>query len=383
MRPRLAILCTHPIQYFAPVFRALTEQGDLQVRVFYGWKGAVEKALDRGFEQEFAWDIPLLDGYDFEFLPNAAHDPGTHHFRGIDLPTLGERVERWKPDALLIYGWRYKAHLNAMRRFHGKVPILFRGDSTLLDERPGWRRWARRRVLHWVYRHVDVALYVGQQNRRYFEAHGLRDAQLVFAPHSVDDDRFRIDNERHEHDWRNRLAIESTRTVVMFVGKLETCKAPTILLQAFQSLNCRDLHLVFVGTGPLERQLRSDARERVHFLGFQNQSQMPAVYRMADVVLLPSISETWGLALNEAMACGRAVAASDHVGGAVDLIQPGRNGWLFRANAVDAIKGCLQKVAAIGRRGLADMGEQSRQIIGDWSIPRQIEGILRAVQSCT
>jgi hypothetical protein len=154
MRRRLAIVCTHPIQYFAPVFCALSEQRDLQVRVFYGWKGAVEKTLDHGFGQKFAWDIPLLDGYEFEFVPNVARDPGTHHFRGIDLPALRERIKAWKPDALVVYGWRYKAHLAAMRYFHGKIPILFRGDSTLLNERPGWRRWGRGRVLRLVSPHV-------------------------------------------------------------------------------------------------------------------------------------------------------------------------------------------------------------------------------------
>lgn len=379
---RLAILCTHPIQYFAPVFRALSESGDIQVHVFYGWRGAVEKTLDRGFGQEFAWDVPLLDGYDFEFLPNIAREPGTHHYFGIDLPTLRERIGQWKPDAMLVYGWRYKAHLKAMRHFHGRIPILFRGDSTLLDERPGWRRWARRRVLRWVYRHVDVALYVGQQNRRYFEAHGLQGAQLVFAPHSVENDRFRSGTERTEEEWRRKLGILATDTVVMFVGKLESYKAPTMLLQAFQSLSCCDLHLVFVGTGPLELQLHQDARERVHFLGFQNQSKMPAVYGMADIVVLPSIRETWGLALNEAMASGRAVAASDRVGGAIDLIQSGRNGWIFRANCVDAIRDCLAKAAAEGRHGLRVFGERSRQIIGDWSIARQVESILYAIRDC-
>jgi glycosyltransferase involved in cell wall biosynthesis len=383
MRRRLAIVCTHPIQYFAPVFCALSEQRDLQVRVFYGWKGAVEKTLDHGFGQKFAWDIPLLDGYEFEFVPNVARDPGTHHFRGIDLPALRERIKAWKPDALVVYGWRYKAHLAAMRYFHGKIPILFRGDSTLLNERPGWRRWARRRALRWVYRHVDRALYVGQQNRRYFKAHGLRDDQLVFAPHSVDNDRFSTSEHSGEScDRRGELNIARDAIVILFVGKLEPTKAPELLLRAFRALGNDALRLVFVGAGPLEDELRTWADGRVTFLGLRNQSEMPGMYRLADCVVLPSRGETWGLALNEAMACGRAIAASDRVGAAVDLVQPGRNGWIFAANDVKAIKECLSEAAVLGRSGLRKLGEQSRRIIADWSISRQVQGILRAIESC-
>lgn len=383
MRLRLAILCTHPIQYFSPVFRALTEQGDLQVRVFYGWQGAIEKTLDRGFAQEFAWDIPLLEGYDFEFVPNTAREPGSHHFRGIDLPTLGERVERWQPNALLVYGWCYKAHLKALRHFHGKMPILFRGDSTLLGERPGWRRWARRRILRWVYGHVDVALYVGEHNRRYFEAHGLRDRRLVFAPHAVDNDRFAAeDGAAAPGGCRQEVNIPRDAMVILFVGKLEANKAPELLLRAFRSVSGDALRLVFVGSGPLEDELRAQADERVTFLGLKNQSEMPRAYRLADCVVLPSRNETWGLALNEAMACGRAVAASDHVGAAADLIQPGRNGWVFAANDENAIRECLKTATALGRSGLRAFGEESRRIISGWSIPRQVEGILHAVRNC-
>lgn len=385
MRRRLAIVCTHPIQYFAPVFRALSEQGDLQVRVFYGWKGAVEKTLDHGFGQAFAWDIPLLDGYDFEFVPNVASDAGTHHFRGIDLPTLQERIARWVPDALLVYGWRHKAHLRAMRYFHRRIPILFRGDSTLLDERSGFRRWARRRALRWVYRHVDRALYVGQQNRRYFEAHGLKKSQLIFAPHAVDNDRFGAEEHFTPSDDHRRASnIPHDAVVILFVGKFEPKKAPDLLLQAFRSLGDDDVRLVFVGSGPLEGELRAQASARVTFLGLKNQSEMPGVYRLADCVVLPSRGpgETWGLALNEAMACGRAVAASERVGAAVDLIQPGHNGWIFAAGDTNAIKECLSEAAVLGRSGLQRLGEQSRRIIADWSISRQVEGILSAIESC-
>ena len=138
---RLAILSTHPIQYYAPIFRLLAQQEGLESKVFYGWKGATERVHDPGFGAAIAWDIPLLGGYEHEFVPNVARNPGTNHLRGIDLPELTARITAWQPDALLVFGWAWKAHLAALRHFKGRMPILFRGDSTLLDERPAFGPW--------------------------------------------------------------------------------------------------------------------------------------------------------------------------------------------------------------------------------------------------
>ena len=171
---RLAIISTHPIQYYAPLFQALAAREGLEVHVFYGWQGPSAGAFDPGFGADVTWDVPLLDGYPYTFLENTSADPGTHHFRGITTPELIPAVEAWNPDALLVFGWNYWSHLTALRYFKGRVPVYFRGDSTLLDEQGGLRTWARRLFLRWVYRHVDAALYVGQHNRAYFKAHGFR-----------------------------------------------------------------------------------------------------------------------------------------------------------------------------------------------------------------
>ena len=382
---RLAIVCTHPIQYFAPVFSQLASRADLTVRVFYGWRGATEQAMDPGFGQKISWDIPLLEGYDYEFVENVAQDPGSHHFRGIDLPDLNQTLERWKPDAILIYGWCYKSHLKTMRHFHGRIPVLFRGDSTLLNESSGWRRWARRVALRWVYRYVDLALYVGTNSRKYFEAHGLRTDQLVFAPHSVDNRRFAsLRHDDHQNsmtriDVRKQLSIPHDHVLFMFVGKLEPIKNPLLLVQAFAQLDQPQTHLVFVGSGPLQQSLVEQLVPRVHFLGFQNQQALPDMYAAADLIILPSKSETWGLVLNEAMACGCAVMASDRVGAAVDLIEENHNGWICKVNDLASLIDCLKAAASKGRDGLAEMGFRSRQIIDDWTNERQVDAIAAAV----
>lgn len=375
-RPRLAIVATHPIQYYAPLFRLLAERNVLDVRVFYEWEGASKApTLDRDFGQAVQWDVPLLDGYDHEFVLNRASDPGTHHFAGLDNPDLVPRVLAFRPDAVLIFGWPFRSHLRVLRAFHGRIPILFRGDSTLLDERQGPRRLLRRAWLQYVYRHVDTALFVGQHNRAYFRVHGLRDRQLVWAPHAIENDRFEDptgEHETHARQWRTSLGIPDDAPTFVFAGKLERKKAPDNLLDAFLGLSA-EAHLVVVGSGPLEATLRARAAEhaegRVHFVGFQNQSRMPAAYRLGDVFVLPSQGpgETWGLAVNEAMACGRAAVVTDRVGCALDLIVEGETGHVVPADDPKALRDALARLAAIPANRKR-MGAAAHAHIAGWSL---------------
>lgn len=369
---RLAIVITHPIQYYAPLFQLLAQQPELQLRVFYTWSQAQKEKFDIGFKRMVEWDIPLLEGYDYCFVPNTAKRPGVHHFMGIQNPDLIHQIVRWKADALWVNGWNFYSHLQVMRYFKGKIPVYFRGDSTLLDERAGLRRFLRRRVLRWVYRHVDYALYVGKQNKAYFLAHGLQPHQLIFAPHAVDNKRFMCDEEEHNQQaqqWRREMGIPDDAFVFLFAGKFEPKKNPFILLDAFltagavltagkvQGLSGREAHLLYVGNGILEDELKQRVQAfpqlacRVHFLPFQNQSLMPVVYRLGQVLVLPSsYQETWGLAVNEAMACGRPVIVSDRVGCAVDLVMEGKTGWIFPAGDVYALRELMEQVLYVYRQ---------------------------------
>ena len=383
---RLAIIATHPIQYYAPLFRLLTERSVLSCHVFYGWTGTAFGAMeDTGFGRRVEWDIPLLDGYEFTFVPNESKNPGTHHWNGIKSSRLLPLLRGWSPDAVLVYGWNFSSHLGAMRRLHGRTPILFRGDSTLLDERIGPRRLLRRGLLRYVYSHVDIGLYVGTRNREYLQRHGLEERQLLWAPHSVDNDRFFDANGRYEQsaaEWRRELGVNQGDKVVLFAGKLQPKKAPDLLLKVFLRQSAANEHLFIVGSGALETQLRMMAagNTRVHFLGFQNQSAMPIVYRLGDVFVLPSRGpgETWGLAVNEAMASGRPVIVSDRVGCAPDLVVGEQTGLAFQSEDEHELARTLVHLlrdAALRQR----MGACALKTISKWSFASQVAALEAAV----
>jgi glycosyltransferase involved in cell wall biosynthesis len=386
MRRKLAIVSTHPIQYYSPVFRELAKSEDMEICVFYTWSQLADGPMfDPGFKTEVSWDLPLLEGYPYRFVRNMASQPGTHHFAGLHTPTLVEEIEAWKADAVLIYTWNSRSHLAALRAFKGRVPVLFRGDSTLLDERTWWRARLRKWALTWVYSHVDVAIAVGSNNRDYFAWCGVPPDRIAYAPHSVDTARFAADWTAHDDraaQWRGVLKIGPDAVVFLFAGKLQSKKDPVLLLEAFSALN-DESHLIFVGSGELETPLqeRAAAQRNVHFMPFQNQSVMPAVYRLGDVYVLPSRGpeETWGLALNEAMASGRAVIASSKVGGARDLIHSDAGGWMFEAGSKSALLAVLQVAARLGRERLHELGKTA-QIHGEgWSTQASARAIAQAV----
>src|SRR5450432_2477536 len=181
---KLAIVTSHPIQYNAPLFQLLAKRGHIRIKVFYSWgKHAIESKFDPGFGKVIKWDIPLLDGYEYEFLENVSSEKGSHHFKGIVNPDILKQIDSFDPDSILVFGWAFQSHLKVLRHYHNKKRILFRGDSTLLRRSSAIKEKARTLFLTWVYKHIDIALYVGQRNLSYFKKYGLKNNQLVFAPH--------------------------------------------------------------------------------------------------------------------------------------------------------------------------------------------------------
>lgn len=365
----------------------LNERGQVEVKVFYtlGESGA-GNMFDDGFGKAFAWDIPLLDGYQYAFLKNTAKRPGPYYFNGIVNPDIISAITAYHPDALLVTGWSFKSHLEVLRYFKNKIPVLFRGDSTILDEQPGLKKRLRKLFLQWVYRHIDMALYVGKNSYDYFVQFGLTKEQLVWAPHAIDNERFgreKKENQLKAAQIREQLQIKATAFVFLFAGKFEAKKDPGLLLDAFAGCAFpASVHLLFVGNGILQSGMKLKAKDNrnMHFMDFQNQSLMPAVYRVGDVFVLPSRGpgETWGLAVNEAMACERPVIVSDKCGCAADLIADDVNGYVFEAGNINDLKQKMQQVY-VNRRRLPEMGAASGNKIKEYSFQAICAAIERAI----
>lgn len=336
------------------------------LKVFYLWDFGVSSRRDPGFGNEIVWDVPLLEGYEHEFVANTSRHPGTHHFWGLQNPALRTRVRQWAPDAALLIGFNHASLLHFILRA-GNLPLLFRGDSHHLENpAPTPRAGLKHQLRRLIFAQFRAFLAVGTANRNYFLSHGIPERRIFISPHCVDNERFEQQATRAAGaKWRSDHQVMPDERVILFAGKFEPKKRPDLLLEAFASLAPRNTCLLFAGAGHLESHLRNRSRElglNVRFAPFQNQSAMPAVYAAADALVLPSSGEreTWGLSLNEAMASGIPVIVSSHVGGGPDLVIAGQTGWIFPADDCAALADCLSAVLADEDRR-KKMGENARR----------------------
>lgn len=343
MTTRIGFLVSHPIQYYAPLFRELARRCDLTV--LFSHRQTAEQQARAGFGVAFEWNVDLLSGYESRFLTNVAREPSTDRYRGCDTPGVADEIARGKYDAFIVPGWALRSYsqaVEACRRL--RVPVLVRGDSQL-GGRNIALRLAKAVLFPHLLRRFDGFLYVGQRNREYLLHYGAPPHRMFFSPACVDNDAFA----KASAEARRLAAATSTPERprrVLFAGKLIARKRPADLVQAVAKLQDRTVELVFAGSGALEPTLRKIAAEadvRANFLGFINQSELPAVYASADVLALPSeYDETWGLVVNEAMACGVPAVVSEGVGCGPDLIEPGMTGATFPLGDVAALAAAIE-----------------------------------------
>jgi glycosyltransferase involved in cell wall biosynthesis len=339
----LAILTTHPIQYQVPIWQALASQGSVPFEVWYLSDHGVHDTLDAEFGQRFRWDLDLLTGYPYRFVSRQPERGDLTRFRGLSLPNTASLLREHGVRALWVNGWQHLAYWQAVFAAHrAGIPVWLRGDSNDLSRRSWPKHVLRRLALGALFRRVPTMLYVGSANRRLYEQFGVAAERLVWTPHCVDNARFagfaRTWAPRRT-ELRRAWGVPAEAVCFLFCGKLVPRKRPMDLLDAVGLLLHADpelgasgrVHVIVAGTGTLRPALEARARELadlcgrrvVTFVGFLNQTEVPRAYVVADCLVLPSnSSETWGLVVNEALACGTPVLVSDQCGCAEDLARP-------------------------------------------------------------
>ena len=347
---RLAIVTSHPVQYYAPLFRELAQRVDLIV--FYGYQPRPSDQAEAGFGIEFEWDVDLTTGYQTQLLDNRARHPELAGFGGISTPEIGKRLRDGKFDAVLLIGWHKKFLLQAL--LAGKrlgLPVLTRGDSHLQTPRSRLKRLAKELAYPVFLRQFDAALAVGIMNRAYWRHYRFPAARIFASPHCVDTDWFaERATPAARLELRARLGIAPAAPVVLFAGKLVEFKRPLQLVEAVSRVrrSGAPAELLVAGDGPLRQAMTDRAAAlglRLHMLGFCNQSQMPAAYAAADVLALPSNGqETWGLVANEALACGIPAIVSDSVGCAPDMARIFGDRVVFAFGRIDSMVDRLNMV---------------------------------------
>lgn len=392
-RWRIAYLVTHPIQYQAPLLRLIAAQPDMDLTVFFQSEGALKDHLDTGFGQIVRWDVPLLDGYRHEFLPAFGRRDVISAQRPFSYG-IASRLWRGGFDALLVHGYSRPFNWQAMLVAKAAgLKVFVRDDATLAGTRRRWsRRIAKQVFFRVLARIVDGFLAVGTANAEYYRAHGVRPGQIFLLPYAVDNDFFATlaaEAEGHREQLRSRLELEPGRPVILYASKFQARKRPLDLLRAYELLVKQESmraspYLLYVGDGEMRAAVEAEAAARnltgVRFLGFRNQRELPALFDLCDVFVLPSVNEPFGLVVNEVMATGRAIVVTAEVGCAPDLVRSGVNGFTFPAGDVEALAWSLREIVSSPDR-IRMMGNASREIISRWSFREDVDGLRQALQA--
>lgn len=382
---RLGVVATHPIQYQAPLFRELAQRLDLQV--YYCHRQTAGGQAAAGFGVPFDWDVPLLDGYAHTFLQNRARRPDVSTFDGCDTPEIANVVRRERFDALLLPGWYNRSYRQALRAcWSTATPVMIRGDSQLATPRSRVKRVVKEAVYRRFIPRFDRYLIVGERAREYFLHYGADERRMHFAPHFVDSDSFAEGARAVDPaGLRRELSLPDDAVILLFVGKLIPKKRPADLIRAAAVARTRglDVRPVFVGSGVLHDAMADEAGQLgvpVHFAGFKNQTELPYYYAGSDLLGLPSDGgETWGLVVNEAMACGLPAIVSDQVGCAVDLIEEGRTGYTFPMGDVNVLAAAIEMGARMRSKPAVARGIEAK--VRRYSLAEATNGVLEAMEA--
>lgn len=383
-RMRLAVVSSHPIQYYAPLFCAVGQRLDLTV--FFAHRATPSDQAAAGFGAAFEWDIDLLSGYRSRFMTNVSKFPATARFFGCDTPEIAQYIRTGKFDAVLVLGWYLKSYLQAIAAAkRAGIPVLVRGDSQLMTSSNPVKGLFKRLIYPSALRIFNAILYVGHRSREYLESYGYPRNRLFFSPHCVDTEWFgQRGNAEAGAALRKQEGIGKDEAVVLFAGKLLPFKRPLDIIDAAACLvnGGRPVTVMVAGSGPLEEPMRHRSAQvgvKLVLLGFRNQTEMPACYAACDVLVLPSTRrETWGLVANEALACGRPIIVSDAVGCGPDLASDGVVGRTFPlgdyARLAEQISSVLDE-----RPSLAAIQKQSQA----YNIGAACDGVIKALEFVT
>ena len=380
---KLAIAATHPVQYQVPWYRALSERDGVDLTVYFALLPSPEQQ-GVGFGRDFAWDVPLLDGYRWAVLENTAGEPSLHGFFASRTPGVEEALAHARPEVVIVGGWNALPLLQALRACRRlRIPCLVRAESSGLRRRPPWVRAVHRGLLS----RFDACLAIGQSNREFYRRNGVPAHRIFPVPYFVDNERFAAQGAARMPERasiRTGWSIAPEETCFLFAGKLVPKKRVLDFLAACGTARRSDprIRALVVGTGEMDSVAREFAARHESgavFAGFLNQSEISRAYVAADCLVLPSdYGETWGLVVNEAMVHGLPAIVSDRVGCGPDLVIEGKTGRIVPFGDVGVLARTLLAMSADGT-GRVEMGRRARAHVASYSAERAVEGTLQAV----
>lgn len=389
-RKRLAVVVSHPIQYFVPLYRALAAELSLDLHVLFASRIGLDKTFDPVMGVPVAWATDLTGGYSHEFLLEAGRIDKVG-FRDVDNPSVSGALRRFAPDAVILHGYAMLTMLRALAwcRVHGVKAILL-SDSSSHGAPAGPRRWAKMMIAPLLLRQYGAALTMSERGERHLASLGYPSNRMFRTPVMIDAGFWSARGERARLRAveRSRLGLAEDAFVVLYVGKLYPGKRVFDALRALEEFKDERfgvgvVTLLVAGDGIEREALRQFAMERgldVRMLGFVNVDALPQFYAAADALVHPAESEQYGMVVVEAAVVGLPLILSDRIGavGASSIARPDVNALVYPCADIGALSRAMASLRNdVGLR--AHMGAASLTISADHSGPESVRAVLRAV----
>lgn len=318
---KIGIIATHPIQYFHEFYVELAEKYD--VFVFYSHRQSASDENKTPFGLSFRWSGNLLDDHNYCFLENTAKNKNVSNFLGCNTPEIYSEVARNKFDLFIVSGWHSLSYIQAIIACKKtRTPVYVRTDSTLEEPRSKLKRFLKRLAYPLLLKIPSGYLYAGKKSRAFLRYYGVDNRKLHFLPHSVSSKNFYLDAQIPLCKPKSRSRVWK----ILSVSALIPIKNIQDIIMGCDEVFRQGyrIQLDIVGSGEMEEDLRRLAATKefdVNFHSFKNQNELREFYAEADIFVLASSSESWGLVVNEAMQCGVPALVSDRVGCREDLIK--------------------------------------------------------------
>ena len=351
-KPRLAVVASHVIQHFAPVYQEIEKSGSVDLRVFFIAENGARDYQDKGFGHSIKWDIALTQGYEHEFLePGKILDQFT--FGSIDSKRIVPALKGYKPDFIWLHGYAARANWRVLVRNRSMAKLIYTSDSNPADKRAMWRKAAKYWGVRYFFNQCHHFLSISPANRQYLESYGVTPDKIINSRFPVDMDRLIAARDQIDDtqilQLREQLGIPPMMKTLLFAGKLVEHKCPLDVLKVLLEPGMEQLRAIMIGSGEQNMMLQEFAqqyaiRDRVHFTGFLNQSELAQYFKLADLFVFPSAREPYGAVATETLPFGLPIVSADGIGAIGDSIVPGRNALLFAAGDIPAMAHCIRTI---------------------------------------
>lgn len=388
-RYRLAILAMHVIQYHSPLYRKLAESDKIDPTVLFLDKTGARPTYDSTMKTVIQWDVPLLDGYKYYFLPNWSPFKTRFAINRIN-PGLLLWLKKKRFDGVFLQGYTAISYwLGLVAAKLSGIDVIFRGEATLKKNNPSSLAECIKSLgLGSMLKHSDAVLYSCTGNRKYFKHYGCPAEKLHPFLSAVDNDYFRAQIgklRRSPENLRRQLGISRDSFVVLTVGRIDKRKRHRDLISAVNVLQKRsyNVSLVIVGDGPektrLEKMVRQKSIRNIHFVGFKNQSEIAAYYYTSDIFVLCSTYDPSPKVINEALNFSLPLVCSDCVGTVGDIVIDADNAFVFNAGNVGQLTDAIERLIRdpdLRKR----MGGRSYQLSDKWTLEENVKSLENVIE---